>query len=114
MANIDSILNSVKKLLGIAIEDTTFDDDIIMHINSAIVILTQNGIGPSEGFVVTDPDTKWINFVSDPIMAHSISTFVYSKVRLIFDPPASPTIVEALKSTSDECLWRLRYWAENK
>ena len=108
----DSILNSIKKLHGISPEDTSFDPDIIIHINSALMILTQLGVGPSTGFYIEDDVTEWLDFVPDRVIAEAIKSFVYIKVRLVFDPPASPTVVEALKSAATEYEWRILRWVE--
>ena len=78
----DSILTSVKKLLGVGEEYTHFDDDIIMHINSVIFILTQIGIGPTEGFVITSKDQTWNDFLQGRINIESVKSYVYLKVRL--------------------------------
>ena len=107
-----SILTSIKKLHGISKEDTSFDMDITMLINSALLTLTQIGLGPSEGFYIEDDTKEWTDFVDDAVMAESIATYVYVKVRLVFDPPASPTVVEALKSSANEYLWRFQYGME--
>ena len=112
MANIESILNSIKKLHGIEPEDVNFDTDIIIHINRALMILNQLGIGPSEGFFIDDETTKWTDYVPNRMIAETVKSFVYVKVRLIFDPPASPTVVDALKSSAAEDEWRIAQWAE--
>ena len=112
MGNIDSILNSIKKLHGIPEEDTSFDTDMIIHINSALMIVNQLGVGPTTGFFIEDEVTTWDDIVENQFIIESIKTFVYIKVRLVFDPPASPTVVEALKSSADEYASRIRDWVE--
>ena len=107
----ESILTSIKKLLGIAEENTDFDADIIMHINSVFTTLTQLGVGPSEGFSITGADDFWSDFVTENLEA--VKSYVYLKVRLIFDPPASATISDALKETIYELEWRLNVGAES-
>ena len=103
----DSILTSVKKLLGVGEEYTHFDDDIIMHINSVIFILTQIGIGPSEGFAITSKDQTWNDFLQGRINIESVKSYVYLKVRLLFDPPSNSFLVEAIERQISEYEWRL-------
>lgn len=107
-----SILNSIKKLHGISAQDKGFDTDIVIHINSALMILNQIGIGPDEGFFVEDETTTWADYVPNRIISEAIKTFVYIKVRLVFDPPNSPTVIEALKASANEYEWRITQWAE--
>lgn len=110
----ESILTSVKKLLGITEEYTHFDEDIIMHTNAVFMILVQMGVGPSNGFSISDSSAVWTDFLSDDHwFFHSIKTYVGAKVRLIFDPPQSSTHKEALQRTIDELEWRLNFAAEN-
>lgn len=103
----DSILTSVKKLLGVGEEYTHFDDDIIMHINSVIFILTQIGIGPTEGFAITSKDQTWNDFLQGRINIESVKSYVYLKVRLLFDPPSNSFLVEAIERQISEYEWRL-------
>lgn len=103
----ESILTSIKKVLGIYEEDTSFDIDIIIHINTVIMILRQMGIGPSEGFSITSSYDTWDNYLSDISLIESVKTYIALKVRLIFDPPASSAIIEAMNRTISELEWRL-------
>lgn len=103
----ESILTSIKKVLGIYEEDTSFDVDIIMHINTVFMILRQMGIGPSNGFSITGRYEVWNDYLSDISLLESVKTYVALKVRLIFDPPASSTMVEAINRTITELEWRL-------
>lgn len=103
----DSILTSIKKVLGIYEEDTSFDTDIIMHINTVFMILRQMGIGPSEGYSITSSYDTWDDYLSDSSLIESVKTYVALKVRLIFDPPASSAIIEAMNRTISELEWRL-------
>lgn len=105
----DSILTSIKKLLGISEEYTQFDDDIIMHINSVFLNLTQLGVGPEEGFYIEDDTSDWEDFVdveSEPQL-HAIKTYVYLKVKLLFDPPLSSAVIESTNRMISELEWRL-------
>lgn len=112
MDNNDSILNSIKKLHGISPEDTSFDTDIIIHINSALMILNDLGVGPAGGFFITNSTLTWYDYVPNKVIAESIKSYVYIKVRLVFDPPASPTVVDALRSSAQEYECRILRWAE--
>ena len=108
----DSILTSIKKVLGIYEEDTSFDIDIIMHINTVFMILRQMGIGPDDGFSVIDSRDTWDDYLDDISLIESVKTYVALKVRLIFDPPASSTMVEAINRTISELEWRLNAQAD--
>ena len=103
----NSILTSIKKLLGITEEYEHFDIDIIMHINTALASLTQIGVGPAEGFFIEDSEAAWSDFLGDSQKLESVKTYVYLKVRLIFDPPASSIMMEAMKRNIEELEWRL-------
>lgn len=103
----ESILTSIKKVLGIYEEDTSFDIDIIMHINTVLMILRQMGIGPSNGFSITGSYDTWGDYLSDSSLIEPVKTYIALKVRLIFDPPASSTMVEAINRTITELEWRL-------
>lgn len=102
----DSILTSIKKLLGIASDYTHFDADIILQINSAFSVLTQLGIGPSAGFSISDSSAVWSQFISDP-RVNFAKTFVFIKVKLAFDPPASSALIDSYNRQLDEITWRL-------
>ena len=108
----DSILTSIKKILGIYEEDTSFDVDIIMHINTVFMILRQMGIGPSEGYSIRDRYDMWTDYLSDTSLIESVKTYIALKVRLIFDPPASSTMIEAMNRTISELEWRLNVQAD--
>lgn len=103
----DSILESVKKMLGNGEGYEYFDPDIIMHINSVFSTLHQLGVGPSEGFSIADAESKWTDYVNDPIQLGFIKPYVFKKVKLAFDPPQSSFVLEALKQQIAEDEWRL-------
>lgn len=103
----DSILTSVKKMLGIAEEYDHFDADLIMHINSVLTILGQLGVGPAEGFFIEDDGAEWTDFVPDMFNLQFIKTYVYQKVKLLFDPPQSASAIEALNRSISELEWRI-------
>lgn len=108
----DSILTSIKKMLGIPEEYDAFDVDIIMHINTVFMALRQMGIGPSEGFYIEDKSSTWDEFIENPIDGNAVKTYMYAKVRLIFDPPQNSAHIECLKQTVSEFEWRLHFNAE--
>ena len=103
----DSILTSIKKLLGITEEYENFDQDIIMHINSAFMILNQLGVGPKSGFSISDKSSTWDEFIPESSNLEAVKTYVHLKVRLMFDPPLSSSVIEAIKSQINELEWRL-------
>lgn len=108
----ESILTSIKKLLGIVPECKDFDIDIIMHINSVFTILTQIGVGPSEGFSISDENAEWSDFISDAKNIEAVKSYTHLKVRLIFDPPTSSAILESMKTLIGELEWRINVAAE--
>lgn len=111
----ESILTSIKKLLGITEDYDHFDADIIMHINSVFTILTQLGVGPSEGFRIEDDTTTWDDFIStDLIVYDSVKTYIYLQVKLLFDPPQSGTVLESYNRRISELEWRLNVTAESQ
>ena len=103
----DSILTSIKKMLGITEEYTHFDQDIIMHINSVFMTLTQLGVGSSEGFSIEDSSSTWDDFVEDRSKIESIKSYMYLKVKLLFDPPLSSAVTESMNRMISEFEWRL-------
>lgn len=110
----ESILDSIKKLLGISKEDTHFDMDIIMHINSAFADLNQIGVGPSETFVIEDDGPIWSDFTEEDNSLNNVRTYVYLSVKLIFDPPTSSFVLSAMERKLKEAEWRLNVSASNK
>lgn len=102
-----SILTSIKKLLGIAEGYEHFDADLIMHINSVLTILTQIGVGPSEGFYITDKSNTWNEFIPEEYNLELIKSYVYLKVRLLFDPPQSSSVMDATNRMIEELEWRI-------
>ena len=103
----DSILTSIKKLLGIAEEYTHFDNDLIMHINSVLMVLTQLGVGPSEGFIITDDSETWEDFLPEGQNLAIVKSYVHQKVRLLFDPPQASAHMNAINQMINEFEWRL-------
>lgn len=103
----DSILTSIKKLLGISEDYTQFDDDIIMHINTVFLNLTQLGVGPEEGFLIEDDVAEWEDFIEDNAQLQAVKSYMYLKVKLLFDPPLSSSVIESMNRMIAELEWRL-------
>ena len=104
----ESILNSVKKMLGLAVDYNPFDSDIIMHINSVFANLAQMGVSPNdEGFSITDSSTKWSEFTEDNALLANVKSYMYLKVRLLFDPPSSSYVLESFNRQISEFEWRM-------
>lgn len=110
-----SVLNSIKKILGISENYTAFDIDIIIHINSVFSVLSQMGIGPSECFYIDDSLTEWPDFITDSNY-NLIKSYMYLKVRMLFDPPVNSFMISAMEKQIQEYEWRLstfREWSLN-
>lgn len=108
----ESILTSVKKLIGIEESYKHFDQDIIIYINSAFANLNQLGVGPTEGFNVESETETWSDFIGERKDLESIKSYVYLKVRLLFDPPQMGYLVDAIKDQIKEIEWRLNVQVE--
>jgi hypothetical protein len=109
----DSILTSVKKMLGIAEEYEHFDADLLMHINSVFSILHQLGVGPADGFMIEDKSSIWSDFISDESKYMLAKSYMFLKVKLLFDPPLSSAVLECYKTQISEYEWRLNITAED-
>lgn len=119
-----SILISTKKILGIAEDYTVFDLDIITHINSAFSTLTQLGVGPAEGFMIEDATAVWSDFITDyPVTSYaapagddpqynSVKSYVFLKVKQLFDPPQTSYLIDATEKQINELEWRLNVHRE--
>jgi hypothetical protein len=107
-----SILTSTKKILGIPDDYTVFDLDIITHINTAFSTLTQLGVGPAEGFMIEDNTAEWTDFIVDDLQYNSVKTYVYLKVRQLFDPPTTSYLITAFNEQIRELEWRLNVHRE--
>lgn len=109
-----SILLSVKHALGLTEEYDYFDPDIIMHINSVLMILNQIGIGPAEGLVVSNENQVWADITTDISKLSAIKSYVYLRVRLLFDPPSSSFVLSSMENQSKELEWRLNVMVDPK
>ena len=108
----ESILTSIKKLLGPEETDTQFDEDIIIFINGAIMRLNQLGIGPPAGYSITDKNNVWSELIGTREDLDAVKTYIYLKVRLVFDPPQSGFLVDAIKGQITELESTLNIQAE--
>jgi len=103
----DSILDSTKKILGLEATYTAFDLDILTHINSVFSDLQQLGIGPIEGFAIEDAAAEWDDFLEGNLLMNSVKTYMYLRVRLLFDPPTTSYLISSLKEQQQALEWRL-------
>lgn len=105
---IDGILDTIKKLLGIDPDDDSFDLDIIVIINSITPILSQMGIGPSNGYIVTSKEDKWSDYIKDnTINLEGVKNYIFIKTKLIFDPPPNSTTIDSFNKILNELEWRM-------
>lgn len=104
-----SILNTIKKALGLDPSYDVFDTDIVMHINSTFATLNQLGVGPEEGFSIEDASATWQDFLGlgETNKLLSVKSYMYLKVRLLFDPPTTSFAIDAMKKNAEEYEWRL-------
>lgn len=107
-----SILNSTKKILGVPEDYTVFDLDIITHINTAFSTLAQLGVGPSAGFMINDAEEEWTDFIVDDFQYNSVKSYVFLKVRQLFDPPQTSYLISATQKQIEELEWRLNVHRE--
>lgn len=103
----DSILSSIKKLRGIDESYTHFDADIITNINTSFSILTQLGVGPTEGFAITDSSAVWSDFIGESPKLSMVKSYVDKKVQMMFDPPTNGAVKEAMNASLSELEWRI-------
>lgn len=102
-----SILKSVKKILGVPPEYEVFDLDIIMHINSVFVTLTDLGVGPHLGFEIEDDSTTWDDYVANDVRVNRVKTFIYLSVKQLFDPAQQSWLIELQNKQLQELAWRI-------
>lgn len=108
----ESILISTKKILGLNEDYTVFDLDIITHINAAFSILNQLGVGPAEGFAIEDESEEWRDYPVPLNQLQLVKTYVFLKVRILFDPPATSFLINAANDQIKEYEWRLNVFRE--
>ena len=107
----DSILLTIKNMLGPSADYDAFDEEIIVHINSTFMDLNQIGVGPEEGFMIEGKDDTWEDFIPEKnlVKLQAVKTYIYLKVKLIFDPPSSSAVMESYQRTIDKIEWRLNH-----
>lgn len=110
----DSVLNTTKKLLGIDADDDSFDSDICVGINSAILTLSQLGLEGKAGFMVINDEQKWSDYLDDNALLPMVQQHIYLKTKMAFDPPQNSIVGDSLKQIIAELEWRIRLASENK
>jgi hypothetical protein len=108
-----SILDSTKKVLSIDPSYTAFDEDILMHINSVFGTLNQLGIGPEGGFRIEDNSTEWSTFLGDDPRQNDVKSYVFLRVRVLFDPPGTSFHLSAMQEQIKELEWRMNVRREH-
>ena len=103
----ESILLTIKKLIGIEDELDAFDIDVMVFTNSTFSILTQLGVGPPDGFVIVDGTESWSDYTMDPVLLGFVKIYIATKVKLTFDPPSSSALLKAMEDTIKELTWRM-------
>lgn len=107
----ESILNSIKHLLGITNDNTVFDGDIMIHINTVLANLVSMGVGPENGYRITSVNNTWSEFTEpdgeNPLLIENVKTYVYIKVRLLFDPPVNTSVINAFENQAKELEYRM-------
>lgn len=110
---IQSILTSIKKVVNLAADDPSFDEDVLMHINSVFSDLNQLGIGPEEGFEITDNTATWDSFLDGPLQS-SVKSYMYLRVRMIFDPPVNKAVMDSMEKQAERFEFRLNVEREGR
>lgn len=108
----DSVLLSVKKMIGIPKDYDAFDTDIILNINTVFDGLNQMGVGPEEGFSISDDSTEWSEFLTFDRNSEMVKTYMYLKVRMLFDPPTNTSLANVYQEQLKEYEWRLLIFAD--
>ena len=109
----ENILSSIKKLLGLNDGVTVFDTDIVIHINTVFANLTQMGVGPQDdegkniGFKISTGNEVWGDFTDNDVLIDNVKTYIYIKVKMVFDPPTSSALIDAYNAQAKELEWRL-------
>lgn len=109
----NSILTDIKKMLGPSYDEDSFNTDIMIHINSCFTTLRQLGVGPANGYRIKDDKNVWSEFVKDDEMLDSVKTYIYLKVKVVFDPPLNASLLESFEKQITELEWRLNVSVES-
>lgn len=110
----ESILTSIKAQLGIREDYTAFDSQLIMHINSVLMVLSQLGVGPTSGLAISDKTSTWSDFLSSNKKLEATKSYVGMKVKMMFDPPTTSVVADSMNRMINEFEWRLNAEVENK
>lgn len=108
----NSILLTIKQMLGIPSEYSVFDEELVVYINTVIAALRQLGVGPENGFAITGENDSWGDYIGDTLMYENVKSYIYLKVRMMFDPPSSSFVLEAFKNQAAEIEWRIYIQAD--
>ncbi len=108
-----SILTSVKKVVGLTEDDLSFDLDILMHANTVFATLTQLGVGPDDGFEIEDATAVWDDFLGADKRYNFVKSYVYLRIRMLFDPPTTSSLANAMKEQIDEYTYRISVLRES-
>ena len=109
----ESILSTIKKLIGFEDDYTQFDIDLIIHINTAFASLAQIGSNLKEGFSITDKNNLWSEYTTNTAILEPVKMYVYLKTKMVFDPPASSMVIETVKQTINELEFRIQISADS-
>ena len=109
----DSILTSIKKLLGIVESDTSFDSELIMLINSALMVIMQEWYGMDHAFRIEDKTATWDDILGEDVDYEGIKQYIFLRVKLIFDPPNNSSVIEAMRKEMEDLEWRMYVWKDN-
>lgn len=109
----ESILTTIKKLLGLGDDYAAFDTDVIANINTALMSLTQLGVGPTDGYFISGESETWSDFIGGSKSIEAVKTYIYLSVKLVFDPPTSNYVLESMDRQIYELAWRIRLQAES-
>lgn len=105
--NDESIFNTLKEMIGPLEDSDAFDIDFLVHINTILAVLTQIGVGPTTGFEITGPDETWGMLLEESPLLNHVKTYMYLRLKKIFDPPESGTLMESIQKLIDELEWRI-------
>lgn len=112
--SIPSILNSVKKMLNLPADIDDFDPEIIIHINSVFSTLNQLGLGPNEGFSIEDDTAVWDSYLNGDDRLNNVKSYMFLRVRMLFDPPGTSFLLAAFQQQVDELAWRINAQREDE
>lgn len=112
ISNNDSILTSIKKLMGLTEEYDAFDQDILILINSVLFELEQIGVKAKDGFSLSDKTSVWSDYSDDDRLLNALKPYIYMKTKLTFDPPTSSGALDSMNRIIDRFEWRINLYAD--